>query len=213
MIRGGGRCCEPNVSCFGPGATRTARPYAALNADPEVRRWLAGTLTRAESDTQLERLQANIEAHGFGFWAVEAPGLAPFIGFVGLQRVPFDAPFTPAVEIGWRLARAFWTQGFATEAARAALAHGFGPLDLTEIVAITVPDNHPSRRVMARIGMTRDPDGDFDHPGLAAGHSLQRHVLHRIARGGEPWRARRDSHNPQLTSSRRRSSPTTAKHL
>ena len=157
-------------------------PYAALNADPEVRRWFPGTLSRAESDAQLDRLQANIETHGFGFWAVEAPGLAPFIGFVGLQRLPFDAPFTPAVEIGWRLAQAFWKRGFATEAAHAVLAHGFGPLAFDEIVAITVPDNHPSRRVMARIGMTRDPSGDFDHPALAADHPLRRHVLYRIAR-------------------------------
>ena len=157
-------------------------PYAALNADAEVRRWFPGTLTRAESDAQVDRLQAKIEANGFGYWAVGAPGLAPFIGFVGLQPLPFEAPFTPAVEIGWRLARAFWGRGFATEAARAVLAYGFGPLALDEIVAITVPDNLPSRRVMERIGMAQDADGDFDHPSFAEKHPLRRHVLYRIGR-------------------------------
>lgn len=158
--------------------------FAALNADPEVRRWFPGTLTRAESDAQAARYQEEIAAHGFGFWAVEAPSVAPFIGLVGLHRVGFAAPFTPAIEAGWRLARAHWGQGYAAEAARAALAHGFGPLGLAEVVAFTVPGNLASRRVMERIGMRHDPAGDFDHPAVPEGHPLRRHVLHRARRDG-----------------------------
>ncbi len=159
-------------------------PFAALNADPEVRRWFAGTLTREESDAQAAQLQEHITTHGFGFWAVEAPGTAPFIGFVGLKHVAFAAPFAPAVEIGWRLARAHWGQGYATEAARAALAHAFGPLDLKEVVSFAVPGNQASRRVMERIGMTHDPGGGFDYPGLPEGHPFRHHVLYRAWRPG-----------------------------
>lgn len=163
-------------------------PFAALNADPEVRRWFEGTLTREESDAQAARLQAHIDAHGFGFWAVEAPGAAPFIGFVGLLRVSFAAPFAPAVETGWRLAREHWRRGYATEAARAALAHAFGPLGLFEVVSFAVPGNMTSRRVMERIGMRHDPGDDFDHPNLPEGHPYRRHVLYRATR--EAWAAR-----------------------
>ncbi len=158
--------------------------YAALNADAEVRRWFPGILTRRESDAQAARLQEHIAAHGFGLWAVEVPGVAAFIGFVGLQHVTFAAPFTPAVETGWRLAREHWGRGYATEAARAALAHGFGPLALPEVVAFAVLGNMASRRVMERVGMRRDPAGDFDHPGLPEGSPLRRHVLYRAAPGG-----------------------------
>lgn len=158
--------------------------YAALNADAEVRRWFPGTMTREESDAQAAKLQNHLAVHGFGFWAVEAPGTAPFIGFVGLQHVSFAAPFTPAVETGWRLARKHWGRGYATEAARAALAHGFGPLALPEIVAFAVPGNMASRWVMERIGMHHDPADDFDHPNLPKGSPLQRHVLYRVKRAG-----------------------------
>lgn len=156
-------------------------PLAAMNADPEVMRCLPAQLSREESDAVAERIERHFEAHGFGFWAVEAPGIAPFIGFVGLANVGFEAPFTPAVEIGWRLARPFWGSGYATEAARAALTFGFNRLRLPEIVAFTVPANARSRRVMERIGMSHDPADDFDHPALAPGHPLRRHVLYRIA--------------------------------
>lgn len=161
-------------------------PFAALNADPEVRRWFAGTLTREDSDAQAARHQKHITTHGFGFWAVEAPGTAAFIGLVGLQHVTFAAPFAPAVEIGWRLARAYWGMGYATEAARAALAHAFGPLGLSEVVSFAVPGNLASRRVMERIGMTHDPDGDFDHPALPEGHPFRRHALYRAAGNSHP---------------------------
>lgn len=157
--------------------------FAALNADPEVRRWFPGTLTREQSDASAARFQAHIASHGFGFWAAELVGAAPFIGFVGLQHVPFAAPFAPAVEIGWRLDRAHWGRGYATEAAKAALAHAFGPLGLAEVVSFAVAGNLPSCRVMERAGMRRDPAGDFDHPALPDGHPFRRHVLYRAARG------------------------------
>ena len=156
--------------------------YAALNADEQVRRWFPGTLTRARSDDEAARLQRHTEAHGFGFWAVEVPGAAPFIGVVGLKWVSFAAPFAPAVEAGWRLAREHWGKGYAAEAAEAALAHGFGPLGLAEIVAFAVPDNLASRRVMERVGMRHDPAGDFDHPAVPEGHPFRRHVLYRAGR-------------------------------
>lgn len=156
--------------------------FAALNADPEVRRWFPGPLTREQSDAQAARCQEHIAAHGFGFWAVEVPGVAPFVGFVGLKHVTFAAPFTPAVEAGWRLSREHWGRGYATEAARAALAHGFGPLGLAEIVAFAVPGNLASRRVMERIGMQHDLGSDFDYPGLPEGDPLRRTVLYRTTK-------------------------------
>jgi len=158
--------------------------FAGLNADPEVRRWFASTLTREQSDALAAKIQGHIAAHGFGFWAVEVPGVAPFIGFVGLQHVNFAAPFAPAVETGWRLARAHWGQGYATEAAWAALAHGFGPLGLTEIVSFAVPGNRPSRRVMERVGLQHDPQGGFDYPEMPEGHPFRRMVLYRAKRDG-----------------------------
>lgn len=154
--------------------------FAAMNGDPEVMRFFPATLGRAESDELASRIRASLAARGFGNWAVEVPGVIPFAGFVGLSVPRFDAPFMPCVEIGWRLARACWGKGYATEAARAALAFGFGTLKLAEIVSFTVVANLPSRRVMERLGMRHDPSGDFDHPALADGHPLRRHVLYRL---------------------------------
>lgn len=156
-------------------------PFAALNADPEVVRHLPGALARAESDAMIDRIEAAFATHGFGLWAVEVEGGAPFIGFVGLSVPSFHAPFTPCVEVGWRLAREAWGQGYATEAAAAALDHGFGA-GLDEILSFTVPENLRSRAVMVRLGMRRDPSDDFDHPRLPEGHPLRRHVLYRITR-------------------------------
>ena len=181
----------PLLTCFGVTELSTSRlllrpwretdlpAFATLNADPEVRRWFQGTLTREQSDAEAARLQAHITAHGFGFWAVEAPGVAQLVGFVGLKHVGFAAPFAPAVEAGWRLARAHWQKGYAMEAARAVLAHGFGLLGLAEVLAFAVPGNLASRRVMERIGMRHDLEGDFDHPALPEGHPFRRHVLYR----------------------------------
>lgn len=162
--------------------------FATMFADPEVMEFLGPTQDRAAIDAIVGRIQEHFAAHGFGWWAAEAPGIAPFIGFIGLAHVNFDAPFTPAVEIGWRLARAWWGRGYATEGARAALDAGFTQLGLDEIVSLAVPANARSRRVMERIGMTRDPADDFDHPRLPEGHALRRHALYRIGR--ERWRRR-----------------------
>ena len=153
--------------------------FAEMNADPRVMEFFPSVLDRAESYTVAARVRGEFAGRGFGRWAVEAPGVAGFIGFVGLSVPNFQAPFTPCVEIGWRLARDHWGHGYATEAARAALDFGFGEIALPEIVSFTVPANLRSRSVMERIGMTRSPDDDFDHPVLPAGHPLQRHVLYR----------------------------------
>ncbi|MCC5575346.1 GNAT family N-acetyltransferase [Microtetraspora sp. AC03309] len=153
-------------------------PFAALNADPEVMEYFPATLTRERSDALADRVAAEFDDCGFGLWAVELSGT--FIGFTGLSVPRFIAHFTPCVEIGWRLARSAWGHGYATEAARAALRHGFGELGLKEIVSFTAKQNMRSQRVMERIGMTRDPEGDFDHPTLDEDSPLRRHVLYRV---------------------------------
>ena len=144
---------------------------------------LPGTLTRAESDALAARIRADLAERGFGLWALEAAGVAPFIGFTGLAEPRFSAHFTPCVEIGWRLAREHWGRGYAPEAARAALVYGFEQLGQGEIVSFAAAGNANSRRVMEKLGMTHDPADDFEHPNLAPGHPLRRHVLYRIRRG------------------------------
>jgi len=161
-------------------------PFAAINADPAVLEHLPGPLDRDETAALIRRIETHFDAHGFGLWAVEVHGVDPCIGFVGLTRVAFEAPFGPAVEIGWRLARGAWGHGYATEAARAALAFGFEDAGLDEIVSFTVPANQRSRAVMERIGLVRDPSADFEHPKLPPGHPLRAHVLYRIDR--DTWR-------------------------
>ncbi len=165
-----------------PWRTEDLPAFAALNADPRVVEFLPGPLDRAESDARAETIRDHFARHGFGLWAVEAPGQDDFIGFVGLSVPAFETHFTPCVEIGWRLAGEHWGKGYATEAARAALDFGFGRLGLDEIVSFTVPMNRRSRTVMERIGMTRSPADDFDHPSLPEGHPLRRHVLYRASR-------------------------------
>ena len=157
-------------------------PFAAMCADPNVMRYFPSTLTREESDALVDRIEATFVRQGFGLWAVEIPGVAPFAGFIGLTVPSFEAHFTPCVEIGWRLAAEFWNRGYATEGAKAALAFGWDVLQLDEIVAMAVPSNHASVRVMEKLGMRRSPADDFDHPRMAPGHSLRRHVLYRIRR-------------------------------
>ena len=157
-------------------------PLARLNADPEVMEHLPRVLERPESDAFADRIEAHFAAHGFGPWAIEVPGGEPFVGLVGLVIVGFDAHFTPAVEVSWRLARSAWGKGYATEAAREACRIGFEELRLPALVSFTVPANTRSRRVMERLGMTHDPAEDFDHPTLPPGHRLRRHVLYRLGR-------------------------------
>ncbi len=141
-----------------------------------------GALTPVESDALVDRIEAHFSEHGFGLWAVELPSASSFIGFVGLSVPSLHAHFTPCVEVGWRLARAYWGNGYATEGARAALRFGFDELGLLEIVSFTVPANIRSRRVMEKLGMRHSPSDDFDHPGLQEDHPLRRHVLYRLPR-------------------------------
>jgi RimJ/RimL family protein N-acetyltransferase len=159
-------------------------PFAAMNADPEVMEHFPARMTRAESDAFADRIEAGFAERGFGLWAVEVtePGdlHGQFIGFTGLSVPSFDAHFTPAVEIGWRLARPAWGHGYASEAARRALAEGFERYRLAEIVSFTSTTNVRSQAVMGRIGMTHDPADDFDHPRLDPASPLYRHVLWRI---------------------------------
>jgi RimJ/RimL family protein N-acetyltransferase len=159
--------------------------FAEMSADPAVMEFLRPFPDRAACDAWVERARQHWRRHGFGQWVVELPGTAPFLGVVGLAHVAYAAPFTPAVEIAWRLARAYWGRGYAGEAAQAALACGFAELGLAEIVAITVPQNRRSRRVMERLGMRRHPDDDFDHPEVPPG-PLRRCVLYRARRPPAP---------------------------
>lgn len=165
-------------------------PFAALNADPRVMEHFASSLSPAESDAMVERIRQHFASHGFSLWAVEVPGVADFIGYVGLVYVPFTAAFTPAVEVGWRLAAEHWGHGYASEGARRVLELGFAQLHLEQIVSMTIPANQRSRRVMEKLGMQRSPADDFDHPRLPEGHRIRRHVLYRLSRA--EWAHRRD---------------------
>jgi RimJ/RimL family protein N-acetyltransferase len=153
--------------------------FHRMTADPRVMEFFASPLSRAESDATIDRIQAHFAQHGFGLFAAELRATGEFIGFVGLSRVPFEAHFTPCVEIDWTIAAAHWNQGLATEGARACLRCAFEELALAEVVAFTVPANQRSRRVMEKLGMAHDPADDFDHPHLPEGHPLRRHVLYR----------------------------------
>jgi RimJ/RimL family protein N-acetyltransferase len=162
-------------------------PFAALNGDPAVMEHFPSVQTREQSDQLIDRNLPLIEERGWGLWALEVRDTGRFIGFTGLSVPSFEAHFLPAVEIGWRLSKDAWGNGYATEAARASLEHAFGPAGLEEVVSFTATTNLPSQRVMQRIGMVQD--GEFDHPRLPDGHRLQRHVLYRISRA--QWEAMR----------------------
>ena len=154
-------------------------PWAAMNADPAVRRYFPSLLDADQATAEAARCREAIAQRGWGMWALEIPGEFSFAGFVGLNVPHYDAPFVPAVEIGWRLAPSVWGRGLASEAAQAALDFAFAHLAVREVVAITVPGNEPSRRVMQRLGMVHDEAAAFDHPRIEAGHPLRRHVLYR----------------------------------
>lgn len=153
-------------------------PWAVMNADPEVREYFPDVLTREQSEASVARFQAALDQRGWGWWAVEVRATGEFIGFTGLDPVDEDMPFT-GVEVGWRLARPSWGHGYATEAALAAVAHGFDGLGLTEILAVTTATNLRSQAVMRRIGMTRDPSDDFDDLTVPEG-PLRRNVVYRL---------------------------------
>jgi len=161
-------------------------PFAEMNADPRVMEYFPAVLSREESDAVADRIEAHFARHDYGFWAVELVEVAPFVGFVGLAVPRIEAHFTPCVEIGWRLATKYWGQGIAVEAAQAALLYGFETLQLGEIVAYTATQNSRSRRVMEKLGMSYHVADDFDHPSIAEGHPLRRHVLYRIKNPGVP---------------------------
>jgi RimJ/RimL family protein N-acetyltransferase len=156
-------------------------PFYALNTHPLVVESLGSLPTRAESDAMIARYSEELEREGWGLWTVEVrAGGAPFVGMVGLHRVRAALPCAPAVEVGWRLHPEHWGRGYASEAATASINFGFDKAALDEIVAFTTKVNTRSQAVMERIGMTRDMDGDFDHPGIPEDSPLRRHVLYRI---------------------------------
>jgi RimJ/RimL family protein N-acetyltransferase len=159
-------------------------PFAAINADPRVMEHFPRPITADESDAFADRIEQLMDDDGYGLWAVEVRGGESFIGYVGLSQPSFTAHFTPAVEVGWRLAAGHWGMGYATEAARAAVAFGFSDLRLDEIVSFAVPQNVRSRAVMERLGMTHDPSDDFDHPRFLDDDRMRRHVLYRLSQEG-----------------------------
>jgi ribosomal-protein-alanine N-acetyltransferase len=155
-------------------------PFAEMNADPRVMEHFPAPLTAVESDALVDRIEASFDARGYGLWALERRSDGAFLGFTGLLDVDFDAPFAPAVEVGWRLAHHAWGHGYASEAARAAVAHAFAVVGADEVVSFTAKRNTRSIAVMERIGMRRDPADDFDHPLIAPGDPLRPHVLYRV---------------------------------
>ncbi len=156
--------------------------WARMNADPRVMEFFPGTQEPQQSIAAAIALRKELERDGYGWFVVEVKDRMPFAGAIALQPVPFEAPFTPAKEIGWRFMVNAWGCGYATEAAGAALNFAFEELRWSEVVAMTAAINARSRRVMERLGMTHDPADDFDHPRLDEGHRLRRHVLYRVRR-------------------------------
>jgi RimJ/RimL family protein N-acetyltransferase len=150
---------------------------------------LSEPMTRSESDAFARRIEEHLETDDFGLWALEVRETGEFIGFAGLARQTFDAPFNPSVEVGWRLSRSAWGHGYATEAGTAAVEHAFEVLDLDEIVSITTAENLRSQAVMRRLGMTRDPADDFEQQHFPVGHPLRAGVLHRLSR--QRWQSLR----------------------
>ncbi len=164
-------------------------PFAALNADREVIGHIRAPMTTSESNAFAHRIEQRFAADGFGLWALEVRETGDFVGFAGLARQTFEAPFNRSIEVGWRLARPSWGHGYATEGGGAALDFAFDVLELDEVVSITTARNVRSQAVMRRLGMTRDPADDFDQEHFPVGHPLRPAVLHRISR--ERWTARR----------------------
>lgn len=166
-------------------------PFANLNADSKVMEYFPGLKTKEESDHSVSLMSGHIEKYGWGFWAASLAETGEFIGFIGLEDVHFKTDFTPAFEIGWRLAFKHWGKGYATEGALASLRYGFETLKLDEIVSFTAVGNMRSRAVMERIGMHHDSKSDFDHPKLPEGHPLRKHVLYRI--NSQSWQNVKDA--------------------
>jgi RimJ/RimL family protein N-acetyltransferase len=155
-------------------------PFARMNADPRVMEFMPSLLSLEESNLLVDRIKAHFREHGFGLFAAELRKDHGFAGFIGLSIPSFRAPFTPGIEIGWRLAANYWGQGLATEGARAVVRYAFEGLRIEHLVSFALPGNIRSRRVMVKLCMTHDPSDDFDHPGLPEGHPMRRHVLYRL---------------------------------
>ncbi len=159
-------------------------PFVRLNSDPRVMEFFPSLLSREESDAMIDRCERHFAENGFGPFAVERLDDESFVGYIALNRVPFEAPFTPCIEIGWRFSANNWGKGLATEGAREVLSYAFKDLKLESLVAFTTLKNVRSRRVMEKLHMTYDPLEDFDHARFPERHPLRRHVLYRLNRGG-----------------------------
>jgi RimJ/RimL family protein N-acetyltransferase len=184
----GGNLSTPRL-VLGTWSDDDAEGLLELSTDPEVMRHFPGPATREQIMGMVQKHRDNLAAGRPGLYAVHLGATGRFLGFVGLAVPSFEASFMPCVEIGWRLRRDAWGHGYATEAAQAALEHGFDTLGLPEIVSFTTVANEPSQAVMRRLGMHRDPAEDFDHPSVPVGHPVRPHVLYRLR--AEEWRARR----------------------
>jgi [ribosomal protein S5]-alanine N-acetyltransferase len=157
---------------------RDTEPFIQMNADPEVMEFFPGLLTPEQAIAYIGRITTFHRENNFGLWAIDEKASGKFIGFIGLTRATFESPFTPCIEIGWRLAKAFWGKGYATEGATACLEYGFGTLGLSEINSFTAVTNTRSVHVMQKIGMKHVLN--FDHTTLPEGHPLRPHVLYKI---------------------------------
>ncbi len=169
-----------------PMAARHLDGLATMNADPEVMAHFPSVVSPADSAAHLKRMQAHWATHGFGLFALIRKTDSTFLGFTGLTHPSYETPFTPCVEVGWRLARTAWGKGYAYEAAQACLDWGFGALNLPEIVSFTARENHRSIALMQRLGMYSTPKEGFEHPMLAKGHRLSWHVLYRLPAPSHP---------------------------
>lgn len=156
-------------------------PFSKMNQDPAVMQFFPRLLSPTDSAAMVQRINAFFDQTGYGLYAVDIKATGEFIGYTGFANPSFQSFFTPCVEIGWRLKKDAWGQGYATEAARACLQYGFDSLRLEEVYSFTAVINQRSERVMQRIGMVKT--GEFDHPNLETGHALRRHVLYRISSG------------------------------
>lgn len=189
-----------SVSAYYPAILRTERlilrqwkesdvlPYATLNADQRVMEFMLGTMTEAETRQSIENIKKHFDTHGFGRWAVEIADAEKFIGFVGINIPTYTLPFSPCVEVAWRICADEWGKGYAPEAANEAMRDGFERVGLQEIVSFTTLTNLKSRRVMEKLGMQYCPAEDFDHPMVPEGHRLRRHVLYRMTQ--DAWSSR-----------------------
>jgi len=157
---------------------RDTEPFFQLNSDPEVMEFFPSLHSYEQTVAYIDRITTFFEENNFGLWAVDEKDSGKFIGFIGLTRATFESPFTPCIEIGWRLAKAFWGKGYATEGAAACLDYGFNTLGLSEINSFTAVTNKRSERVMQKIGMKYI--GNFEHTSLPEGHPLRPHVLYKI---------------------------------